>query len=230
MFGCAVQQGTTGQNIARFSALRAGLPMSVSGMTIDRPRSAFGSRRLPAIIVDGANVTIGSGIESVSLVMNERVNDRVGALAASTYPRWHLDDRNGRDRRRTLGVNRGPDEFALQSPTYGPARQKTADAEMAPITTRMRLQDKATGAVTEHEVTLASTKATGADHARRPAQAQASVQGRPLRERRPLRDRGQRLPALGWRRSNGARAARTLSDAGSNRRCVPRTGGRRLPA
>ncbi len=163
VFGCAVQQGTTGQNIARFAALRAGLPVTVPGMTIDRACSS-GLMAVAAaarhIIVDGAPITIGGGIESVSLVMNERVNyDRIG----DPWQREHYPEMDtsmietAEIVAERYGVSReAQDAYALQS------QQRTAqaqaegryDAEIAPLTTRMRVQDKVTGAVTEQEITL----------------------------------------------------------------------------
>jgi acetyl-CoA C-acetyltransferase len=163
VMGCAVQQGTTGQNIARFSALRAGLPHTVPGMTIDRACSS-GLMAVAAaarhIIVDGAPVTVGGGVESVSLVMNERLNyDRMGdpwqrehypGMATSMIETAEIVAER-------YGVSRdAQDAYALQS------QQRTAlaqaegryDAEMAPLATRMRVQDKATGAVSEQEITL----------------------------------------------------------------------------
>ncbi|THD63479.1 MAG: acetyl-CoA C-acyltransferase, partial [Phenylobacterium sp.] len=65
--GCALQQGTTGNNIARQAALRAGLPNTVSGMTIDRQCSSglMGvATAAKYIINDGAPIAIGAGIES----------------------------------------------------------------------------------------------------------------------------------------------------------------------
>jgi acetyl-CoA C-acetyltransferase len=163
VFGCAVQQGTTGQNIARFAALRAGLPDTVPGMTIDRACSS-GLMAVAAaarhIVVDGAPVTVGGGVESVSLVMNDRLNyERLGddwqrehypSLAASMIETAEVVAER-------YGITReAQDEYALQS------QQRTARAqaegryaaEIAPLTTRMRVQDKATGAVTTQEVTL----------------------------------------------------------------------------
>src|SRR5436190_2293560 len=75
--GAALQQGTTGNNIARQAALRAGLPNTVSGMTIDRQCSSglMGvSMAAKYIINDGATVAIGAGIESISLVQNAHIN------------------------------------------------------------------------------------------------------------------------------------------------------------
>src|SRR5882757_7825875 len=80
--GCALQQGTTGNNIARQAALRAGLPNTVAGMTIDRQCSSglMGvATAAKYVINDGAPIAIGAGIESVSLVQNEKINRfRVG--------------------------------------------------------------------------------------------------------------------------------------------------------
>ena len=163
VFGCAVQQGTTGQNIARFAALRAGLPDTVPGMTIDRACSS-GLMAVAAaarhIIVDGAPITVGGGVESVSLVMNERLNyDRMGdAWQREHYPSMATSMIETAEvvAERYRISREAQDEYALQS------QQRTAEAqaagryaaELAPITTRMRVQDKATGAVTQHEVTL----------------------------------------------------------------------------
>ena len=163
VFGCAVQQGTTGQNIARFAALRAGLPDTVPGMTIDRACSS-GLMAVAAaarhIIVDGAPITVGGGVESVSLVMNERLNyDRMGdAWQREHYPSLATSMIETAEvvAERYRISREAQDEYALQS------QQRTAEAqaagryaaELAPITTRMRVQDKATGAVTQHEVTL----------------------------------------------------------------------------
>ena len=163
VLGCAVQQGTTGQNVARFSALRAGLPNTVPGMTIDRACSS-GLMAVAAaarhIIVDGVQVTVGGGVESVSLVMNERINyDRIGdAWQREHYPELTTSMiETAEIVAERYGVSReSQDAYALQS------QQRTAraqvegryDAEMAPLTTRMRVQDKSTGAVTEQEVTL----------------------------------------------------------------------------
>ena len=77
VLGCALQQGTTGFNVARQAALRAGFPASVAGMSVDR-QCASGLMAVATaakhIMLDGMNVVIGGGVESVSLVQNERAN------------------------------------------------------------------------------------------------------------------------------------------------------------
>lgn len=75
--GCALQEGATGSNIARQSLLRAGIPTSVAGMSVDRQCSsglmaiAIAAKQ---IICDGQNVAVGAGVESISLVQNEHMN------------------------------------------------------------------------------------------------------------------------------------------------------------
>ena len=71
VLGNAIQKGTTGGNVARQALLRAGLPTSVAGMTIDRMCSSglMGiATAAKEIIVDGFDITVGGGVESVSLM------------------------------------------------------------------------------------------------------------------------------------------------------------------
>jgi acetyl-CoA C-acetyltransferase len=75
--GSALTQGTQGMNIGRLAALRGGLPVTVSGQTIDRQCSSglmAVSMAAKQIIVDGMDVTIGGGQDSISLVQNEHMN------------------------------------------------------------------------------------------------------------------------------------------------------------
>lgn len=77
ILGCAMQEGSTGYNVARQAALRAELPVSVPGMTVDR-QCASGLMAVATaakeIIVDGLQVAVGGGVESISLVQNEHRN------------------------------------------------------------------------------------------------------------------------------------------------------------
>jgi acetyl-CoA C-acetyltransferase len=77
VMGCALQQGATQYNIARQAALRAGLPTSVSGMSIDR-QCASGLMAIATaakqIIADGMEVVVAGGVESISLVQNDKMN------------------------------------------------------------------------------------------------------------------------------------------------------------
>ncbi|CAN5154172.1 acetyl-CoA C-acyltransferase [soil metagenome] len=77
ILGCAMPEGSQGYNVARQSALRAGLPTSVPGMTIDRQCAsglmaiATGAKQ---IVHDGMTVVVAGGVESISLVQNEHAN------------------------------------------------------------------------------------------------------------------------------------------------------------
>src|SRR5438128_11977244 len=77
VMGCAMQQGTTGTNIARKALLRAGLPVTVAGTTIDR-QCASGLQAIAlaarAVLFDGVEIAVGGGGESISLVQNEHAN------------------------------------------------------------------------------------------------------------------------------------------------------------
>ncbi|MGV2870690.1 acetyl-CoA C-acyltransferase [Colwellia sp. E150_009] len=77
IMGCAAPQGSSGYNVGRLAALAGGVPVSVSGMTIDRQCSSGLMAIATAakqIICDGMNVTVAGGLESISLVQNEHMN------------------------------------------------------------------------------------------------------------------------------------------------------------
>lgn len=77
VLGCALQQGTQSMNVARQAAILAGLPVTTSGMTIDRQCSSGLMAIATAakqIITDQQDIVIGGGIDSISLVQNEHMN------------------------------------------------------------------------------------------------------------------------------------------------------------
>jgi acetyl-CoA C-acetyltransferase/acetyl-CoA acyltransferase len=77
VMGCAMQQGTTGSNIARKALLRAGLPVTTAGTTIDR-QCASGLQAIAlaarSVIFDGVEVAVGGGGESISPVQTNQTN------------------------------------------------------------------------------------------------------------------------------------------------------------
>src|SRR5271157_3892252 len=77
VMGAAMQQGSTGGNVARQSALRAGLPTSVAGMSVDR-QCASGLMAIATaakeVVADGMSIAVGGGLESISLVENDKMN------------------------------------------------------------------------------------------------------------------------------------------------------------
>ena len=161
--GCASQQGAQGMNVARQALLRAGLPMSVPGQTIDRQcASGLMGVAITAkqIIVDGMQVALGGGLESISLVQNEHANRFRAAdpwlveHIPQTYMTMIETAEIVADR---YGISReAQDEYALKS------QQRTAKGqaeglyaeEIVPITTTMKVADKATGQVSDREITI----------------------------------------------------------------------------
>ena len=77
LMGCALQQGSTGQNVARQALVAAGLPITVSGMPIDR-QCASGMMAIATaakqVLVDNMPIVVGGGVDSISLVQNEHMN------------------------------------------------------------------------------------------------------------------------------------------------------------
>ena len=77
VFGAALQQGATGSNIARQCAVRAGLPATVSGMSLDR-QCASGlmgiAMAAKQVVFDQQKMAVGGGLESISLVQNQHMN------------------------------------------------------------------------------------------------------------------------------------------------------------
>ncbi|HJV26643.1 MAG TPA: acetyl-CoA C-acyltransferase [Aromatoleum sp.] len=163
VMGCAIQQGTTSFNVGRQAALRAGLPVSVPGMTVDR-QCGSGLMAIATaakqIIVDGMNVAVAGGVESVSLVQNEHYNmfriqdpvldERVPALYMSMLETAEIvSQRYGISRERQ-------DEYALRSQQLtakAQAEGRFAD-EIVPMESVMARFDKASGNTLFEPVTL----------------------------------------------------------------------------
>jgi acetyl-CoA C-acetyltransferase len=163
IMGAALQQGATSPNIARQVALAAGLPASVAGMSLDR-QCASGLMAIATaakqVMVDGQQVAVGGGLESISLVQNQHMNlyrmkdEALLKLSPHIYMSMLETAEVVADR---YGISReAQDEYALQSQQRTAAAQAAGylDAEVVPMTTTMQVQDKATGQVSSKEVTL----------------------------------------------------------------------------
>lgn len=161
--GCAMQQGSTGGNVARQGLLRAGFPVTVPGMSIDRQCSSGLMAIATAakqIIDDGMQITLGGGVDSISLVQNDKMNRFRAAdpWLVKNLPQIYMSMiETAEIVAERYGVNReAQDQYSLQS------QQRTAqaqaegryDAELAPLTSMMTVTDKETGATSEKEVTL----------------------------------------------------------------------------
>ncbi len=163
VMGAALQQGSTGTNIARQCALRAGLPTSVAGMSLDR-QCASGLMGIAVaakqIVLDNMTVAVGGGLESVSLVQNDKMNLFRGV---DPWLREHRPDlymsmlETAEIVAARYGVSReAQDEFALQSQRRTAEAQAAGrfDDEIVAMTATMKVKDKQTGDISDREVTL----------------------------------------------------------------------------
>ena len=163
VMGCALQQGSTGGNIARKALLRAGLPVQVAGTTIDR-QCASGLQAIAlaarSVLFDGVEIAVGGGGESISLVQNDKINTfhavdpELQKIKGDVYMQM-IDTAEVVAKRYGISRER-QDEYALESQRRTAAAQQGGKFkdELAPITTVMGVVDKASGAVTMKEVTL----------------------------------------------------------------------------
>jgi len=163
ILGCALPEGATGQNIARQSALRAGLPVTTAGVTVNR----FCSSGLQAIamaaqrvIVDRVPIMVAGGLESVSLVQNEHFNNfRIHEPWIDEHkPEVYMPmiDTAEVVAKRYYITREKQDEYALASQQRTAAGQTAGrfDKEVVPITTTKLTQDRATGEMREEQITL----------------------------------------------------------------------------
>jgi acetyl-CoA C-acetyltransferase len=163
ILGCALPEGATGQNIARQAALRAGLPVTTGGVTVNR----FCSSGMQAIAmaahrvtVDRVPVMVAGGLESISLVQNEHFNNhRIHEPWLDEHkPEIYMTmiDTAEVVAQRYYITRERQDEYAVASQQRIAAAQREGRlaAEIVPMTTTKLTQDKATGEVREEEVTL----------------------------------------------------------------------------
>ena len=172
IMGNALSQGTTGFNVARQSALAAGMPDTVSGMTVDRQCSsgmmaiAIAAKQ---VIHDGMPVVVAGGVESISLVQNQNMNQframdpALLALQPDMYmPMLHTAEVVAE--RYAVGRD-AQDAYALQSQQRTAAAQAAGrfDDEIVPVTAAKVVKDKATGAESREPVTLSRDEGNRAD-------------------------------------------------------------------
>ena len=172
IMGCGTPEGATGVNIARQCAIRAGMPVSTAGVTVNRFCSsglqtiAMAAQR---VIVDNVPVAIGGGLESISLVQNDHANKH------HIHEDWIL--KNKPELYMTMletaevvaeryNITREQmDEYGLQSQMRTAAGQQAGkfDEEIVPLTTTKLVQDKESGEISEVEVTLEQDEGVRAD-------------------------------------------------------------------
>ena len=163
LMGAAMPEGATGGNIARQAALRAGLPVTTGGATINRFCSsglqtiAMASQR---IIAGEATVLAAGGLESVSLVQNEHQNRFHGQedwIVEHKPELYYSMLQTAEVVASRYNVSRdAQDEYALSSQQRTAAGQQAGkfDDEIVPLPTVKIVTDKATGETREEAVTL----------------------------------------------------------------------------
>jgi acetyl-CoA C-acetyltransferase len=163
ILGCAMPEGATGHNIARQAAIRAGLPVTTAGVTVNRFCSsglqtiAMAAHR---VIVDRVPVVVAGGLESISLVQNEHMNLHRfrEAWLEEHKPEIYMSMIETAEvvAKRYYITRERQDEYALasQQRTAAAQREGRLAAEIVPLPTVKLVQDKATGEVREEEVTL----------------------------------------------------------------------------
>jgi acetyl-CoA C-acetyltransferase len=161
IMGCATPEGATGGNIARQIAIRAGLPVSVSGMTVNRFCSsglqtvALACQR---VLAGEADIFIAGGVESISLVQNE-ANKHHGKdewlVRHKPEIYWPMLQTAEYVSKKYNIPREAQDRYGVESQlraAKGRAEGKFKD-EIAPITTKMKVVDKNTGTEAMKEVT-----------------------------------------------------------------------------
>ncbi len=163
IMGAALQQGSSGGNVARQALLAAGLPASVAGMSVDRQCSSGMMAIATAakqILVDNMCVVVGGGLESISLVQNEHMNRHRASdpavVAASEHIYMSMLETAEVVAER-YGISRETqDEYALSSQQRTAAAQEAGafDDEIVPMTVTKLVRDKDSGEVSSQTVTL----------------------------------------------------------------------------
>src|SRR4249920_2766065 len=161
IMGCATPEGATGGNIARQIALRAGMPVSVSGMTVNRFCSsglqtvALAAQR---VLVGEADIFVAGGVESISCVQNEAnkhmyQEDWLTANKPEIY--WTMLATAENVAKRYKISREVQDRYGVDSQLRA-AKSRTEGKfkdEIVPISTKMKIVDKNTGVETLKDVT-----------------------------------------------------------------------------
>ena len=163
IIGAAGQQGSQQGNVARQSLLRAGLPVSVAGMSLDR-QCASGMMAIATaakeITEDGMTITVGGGVESVSLVRNEnfRMDRARDPWLEENIPSLYMTMiETAENVAKRYGISReSQDEYSLQSQMRTAKAQQNGymDKEIVPLKSTMKYKDKETGEISSHDVCI----------------------------------------------------------------------------
>jgi len=211
IFGCGLPEGATGGNIARQIAIRAGLPVTTAGMTVNR----FCSSGLQAITLASHSITVerspamlAGGLESITLAQGHANTH----MAASPWilenkPEIYLPMIDTADIvAARYGISRlAQDEYALASQQRTAAAQEAGrySDEIIPFTTIMAVKDRDTGEISKKEVTLST------DECNRPT---TTLEG--LQKLEPIRGADQFITAGNASQLSDGASACVLMEAG----------------
>ena len=210
IMGCAMQEGTTGLNVARRALLAAGLPVTVAGTTIDRQCSS-GLQSMAvlanAIRNDGVPVGIAGGLESISLVQNDHRNlyklkdDQLDKIAPAILMPM-IDTAEIVAKRYNIS-REAQDAYSLESQKRVAAAREAGRfaAEIAPMKATMAVVDKETKAISHKEIELAHDEGPRAD---------TTAEG--LAGLKPVREGGVITAGNASQLSDGAAASVMMSD------------------
>ncbi|MCA1436236.1 acetyl-CoA C-acyltransferase [Bradyrhizobium sp. BRP20] len=216
VMGVAMQQGTTGGNIARKALLRAGLPVSVSGTTVDR-LCASGLQAIAiaarSVIHDGVQIAVGGGGQSISLVQNEHANTyrAVDPVLMELKPDVYmpmLDTAEVVAKRYAISRDR-QDEYSFDSQMRTASAQTSGkfDDEIVPLSVTMSVSNKETKETSLKDVTLVQDEGPRPD---------TTLEG--LAKLRPVRDSGSITAGNASQLSDGASAMVIMSDKEAGKR------------
>ncbi|HEY4139671.1 MAG TPA: acetyl-CoA C-acyltransferase, partial [Casimicrobiaceae bacterium] len=164
LIGCALPEGATGWNIARQIALRAGCPVSVPGMTVNR----FCSSGLQTIVLAAQRIIAGEGsiyiaggVESISCVQNEQNKHMMHEMWLNEHKPevyWTMLQTAEKVAERYHISRERQDEYGVQSQQRAAAAQAAGrfNEEIVPITVTMGVADKETSRIYTKDVTLST--------------------------------------------------------------------------
>ncbi len=205
IMGAALQQGSTGYNIGRQAALAGGLPVTVSGMSIDRQCSSGMMAIATAakqVVDDYMGPIVAGGLEQISLVQNEHANQfrRSDPRLVSQHPHLHMPMIDTAEIvAKRYGISRdAQDEYGLHSQLRTAAAQQAGRFydEIIPVTADKIVVNRETGEQSIQSVTLSK------DEGNRP---DTNLDG--LSSLRPVRDGGVITAGNASQLSDGASAA-----------------------
>jgi acetyl-CoA C-acetyltransferase len=161
VIGAALQQGHSGGNIARQAAIRAGLPVTVAGMSLDR-QCASGMMAIATaakqVVMDGMDIVIGGGVESISMVQTPEMR-----VAADKWLKQHKPEmymtmlETAENVAERYNISReAQDEYSARSQerTHQGQQSGKFDDEIVAMSTTMMMQNKETKEITSHDVTV----------------------------------------------------------------------------